>query len=48
MPDNEEQEQYTLGVSTAEEVDYILQKSVQMSIDPNDDECLVFTCYNPN
>lgn len=47
MPDTETQD-YTLGIATAEEVDNILQKSVQMHIDDEDDEMLVFECYNPN
>ena len=42
-----ETEDYTLGIATAEEVDEILQKSVQCHID-EDDEMLVFECYNPN
>lgn len=48
MPDNEGQEQYTLGIATAEEVDNILQKAVTVSIDSEDDEMLVLECYNPN
>lgn len=49
MPDiNNEEEQYVLGIATAEEVDEILQKAVKVSIDPEDDECLVLECYNPN
>lgn len=43
-----EQEQYTLGIATAEDVDEILQKAIKVSIDDNDDECLVLECYNPN
>lgn len=43
-----EQEQYTLGIETAEEVDEILQKAVKVSIDSDDPEMLVLECYNPN
>ena len=48
MPDIDEQEQYVLGIATAEEVDNILQKAVTVSIDSEDDEMLVLECYNPN
>lgn len=48
MPDIEEQEQYVLGIATAEEVDNILQKAVTVSINPDDPEMLVLECYNPN
>lgn len=48
MPDIDEQEQYTLGIATAEEVDDILQKAVKVSIDSEDPEMLVLECYNPN
>lgn len=49
MPDiAEEQEQYVLGIATAEEVDNILQKAVTVSIDSEDNEMLVLECYNPN
>lgn len=48
MPDIAEQEQYVLGIATAEEVDNILQKAVTVSIDDDDDEMLVLACYNPN
>lgn len=44
----DEQEQYTLGIETAEEVDEILQKAVKVSIDSDDPEMLVLECYNPN
>lgn len=44
----EEQEQYVLGIATAEEVDNILQKAIKVSIDDEDDEMLVLECYNPN
>ena len=43
-----EEEKYTLGIATAEEVDEILQHSVQVHIDEEDDEMLVLECYNPN
>lgn len=46
MPDIEEQ--YVLGIATAEEVDNILQKAVTVSIDSEDNEMLVLECYNPN
>lgn len=45
---NEEEEKYTLGIATAEEVDEILQKAIRVSIDDNDSEMLVLECYNPN
>lgn len=45
MPD---EEQYVLGISTAEEVDEILQKAIKVSIDDDDPEMLVLECYNPN
>lgn len=48
MPEIEEQEQYVLGIATAEEVDNILQKAVKVSIDDDDPEMLVLECYNPN
>ncbi len=43
-----EEEQYTLGIATAEEVDEILQKAIKVSIDDDDPEMLVLECYNPN
>lgn len=43
-----DEEQYTLGIATAEEVDEILQKAVRVSIDDDDPEMLVLECYNPN
>lgn len=45
---NEDQEQYVLGIATAEEVDNILQKAVIAHIDDDDPEMLVLECYNPN
>lgn len=42
------EEQYVLGIATAEDVDEILQKAVKVSIDDEDDEMLVLECYNPN
>lgn len=48
MPNNEEEEKYTLGIGTAEEVDEILQKAIRVSIDDTDPEMLVLECYNPN
>lgn len=48
MPEIEEQEQYVLGIATAEEVDNILQKAVTVSVDSEDPEMLVLECYNPN
>lgn len=42
------EEQYVLGIATAEEVDEILQKAIKVSIDDEDDEMLVLECYNPN
>lgn len=43
-----EEEKYTLGIATAEEVDEILQKAIKVSIDDDDPEMLVLECYNPN
>ena len=43
-----EQEQYVLGIATADEVDNILQKAVTVSVDSEDPEMLVLECYNPN
>lgn len=43
-----EEEKYTLGIETAEEVDEILQKAIRVSIDDTDNEMLVLECYNPN
>lgn len=48
MPNTEDQEQYVLGIATAEEVDEILQKAIKVSIDDDDPEMLVLDCYNPN
>ena len=48
MPEIDEQEQYVLGIATAEEVDNILQKAVTASIDDDDPEMLVLESYNPN
>ena len=45
MPD---EEQYVLGIATAEDVDEILQKAIKVSIDDDDPEMLVLECYNPN
>ena len=42
------QEQYVLGIATAEEVDNILQKAIKVSVDSEDPEMLVLECYNPN
>ena len=41
-----DEEQYVLGIATAEEVDSILQKAVRVSMD-DDNETLVLECYNP-
>lgn len=43
-----DEEQYVLGIATAEDVDEILQKAIKVSIDDEDDEMLVLECYNPN
>lgn len=48
MPNSEDQEQYVLGISTAAEVDEILQKAIRVSVDDDDPEMLVLECYNPN
>jgi hypothetical protein len=43
-----DEEQYVLGIATAEDVDEILQKAIKVSIDEDDPEMLVLECYNPN